>query len=208
MSKASAVHADSSAKENFAGLLEESFGAGQHRRHRAQGQGDRHRGTHRRHRCRPEIRRPRGGQGIRSAASAPRSDRRRGRGYLDRHGRHERRGRPEPREGPREEAWTLLEKSFKENQRVTGVIFGRVKGGFTVTCPAPCLPARQPGRHPPGARRSGPLMGTPAALRSSDGPRPRQHRGVAPGRARGERSEGARRAGRQPQGGPSADRRG
>src|SRR5215468_4168525 len=32
----------------------------------------------------------------------------------------------------REEAWTLLEKSFKDNQRVTGVIFGRVKGGFTV----------------------------------------------------------------------------
>src|SRR5262245_34713317 len=29
----------------------------------------------------------------------------------------------------REEAWTLLEKSFKDNQRVTGVIFGRVKGG-------------------------------------------------------------------------------
>jgi small subunit ribosomal protein S1 len=32
----------------------------------------------------------------------------------------------------REEAWTLLEKSFEAQQRVTGVIFGRVKGGFTV----------------------------------------------------------------------------
>ncbi|MGA8382883.1 MAG: 30S ribosomal protein S1 [Stellaceae bacterium] len=32
----------------------------------------------------------------------------------------------------REEAWTLLEKSFQANERVTGVIFGRVKGGFTV----------------------------------------------------------------------------
>ncbi len=32
----------------------------------------------------------------------------------------------------REEAWTLLEKSFQANDRVTGVIFGRVKGGFTV----------------------------------------------------------------------------
>ena len=32
----------------------------------------------------------------------------------------------------REEAWMLLEKNFKEQQRVTGVIFGRVKGGFTV----------------------------------------------------------------------------
>jgi small subunit ribosomal protein S1 len=32
----------------------------------------------------------------------------------------------------REEAWTLLEKSFQANERVNGVIFGRVKGGFTV----------------------------------------------------------------------------
>ncbi|HTV46516.1 MAG TPA: 30S ribosomal protein S1 [Stellaceae bacterium] len=32
----------------------------------------------------------------------------------------------------REEAWTQLEKSFQANERVTGVIFGRVKGGFTV----------------------------------------------------------------------------
>jgi len=32
----------------------------------------------------------------------------------------------------REEAWTHLEKAFNENERVEGVIFGRVKGGFTV----------------------------------------------------------------------------
>jgi small subunit ribosomal protein S1 len=32
----------------------------------------------------------------------------------------------------REEAWVLLEKAFKSNERVEGVIFGRVKGGFTV----------------------------------------------------------------------------
>ncbi|HVC51395.1 MAG TPA: 30S ribosomal protein S1 [Stellaceae bacterium] len=32
----------------------------------------------------------------------------------------------------REEAWTQLEKNFQGNERVTGVIFGRVKGGFTV----------------------------------------------------------------------------
>src|SRR5208337_4137913 len=32
----------------------------------------------------------------------------------------------------REEAWTQLDKSFQANERVTGVIFGRVKGGFTV----------------------------------------------------------------------------
>jgi len=32
----------------------------------------------------------------------------------------------------REEAWTLLEKSYEAEERVNGVIFGRVKGGFTV----------------------------------------------------------------------------
>ena len=32
----------------------------------------------------------------------------------------------------REESWIKLEKSFEANERVEGVIFGRVKGGFTV----------------------------------------------------------------------------
>jgi len=32
----------------------------------------------------------------------------------------------------REESWTLLEKSYENEERVDGVIFGRVKGGFTV----------------------------------------------------------------------------
>jgi small subunit ribosomal protein S1 len=32
----------------------------------------------------------------------------------------------------REEAWTHLEKAFEKNERVDGMIFGRVKGGFTV----------------------------------------------------------------------------
>ena len=32
----------------------------------------------------------------------------------------------------REESWVKLEKAFNDQTRVTGVIFGRVKGGFTV----------------------------------------------------------------------------
>ena len=32
----------------------------------------------------------------------------------------------------REESWTRLEKSYEANDRVDGIIFGRVKGGFTV----------------------------------------------------------------------------
>ncbi|MGH6931160.1 MAG: 30S ribosomal protein S1 [Dongiaceae bacterium] len=61
----------------------------------------------------------------------------------------------------REEAWTLLEKSFKETQRVTGIIFGRVKGGFTVDLSGAVafLPGSQVDIRP--VRDVGPLMGTP-----------------------------------------------
>ena len=109
----------------------------------------------------------------------------------------------------REEAWTQLEKSFKDNQRVTGAIFGRVKGGFTVDLSRRRgLPAGQPGRHPPGARRR-PADGHAAAVPDpQDGPLARQHRGVAPRRARGEPRRAAHRAGRQPEGRPDPGRRG
>jgi len=61
----------------------------------------------------------------------------------------------------REEAWTHLEKSFKENQRVTGIIFSRVKGGFTVDLSGAVafLPGSQVDIRP--VRDLGPLMGSP-----------------------------------------------
>src|SRR5215469_11336091 len=61
----------------------------------------------------------------------------------------------------REEAWTQLEKTFKDNQRVTGVIFGRVKGGFTVDLSGAVafLPGSQVDIRP--VRDITPLMGTP-----------------------------------------------
>src|SRR5687767_4147452 len=61
----------------------------------------------------------------------------------------------------REESWTLLEKQFKDNERVTGVIFGRVKGGFTVDLNGAVafLPGSQVDIRP--VRDVGPLMGTP-----------------------------------------------
>src|SRR5690348_12806443 len=61
----------------------------------------------------------------------------------------------------REEAWTLLEKAFQENQRVTGVIFGRVKGGFTVDLSGAVafLPGSQVDIRP--VRDIGPLLGSP-----------------------------------------------
>jgi len=61
----------------------------------------------------------------------------------------------------REESWTQLERQFKDNQRVTGVIFGRVKGGFTVDLSGAVafLPGSQVDIRP--VRDVGPLMGTP-----------------------------------------------
>jgi small subunit ribosomal protein S1 len=61
----------------------------------------------------------------------------------------------------REEAWTLLERSFTENKRVDGIIFGRVKGGFTVDLAGAVafLPGSQVDIRP--VRDIGPLMGSP-----------------------------------------------
>ncbi len=61
----------------------------------------------------------------------------------------------------REEAWTLLETAFKETTRVEGIIFGRVKGGFTVDLSGAVafLPGSQVDIRP--VRDITPLMGTP-----------------------------------------------
>ncbi|WP_020590656.1 30S ribosomal protein S1 [Kiloniella laminariae] len=61
----------------------------------------------------------------------------------------------------REEAWTQLEKSFNDNERVNGVIFGRVKGGFTVDLSGAVafLPGSQVDIRP--VRDVSPLMGNP-----------------------------------------------
>ncbi|MBL8808118.1 MAG: S1 RNA-binding domain-containing protein, partial [Rhodospirillales bacterium] len=61
----------------------------------------------------------------------------------------------------REEAWGALDKNFKDNARVTGVIFGRVKGGFTVDLGGAVafLPGSQVDIRP--VRDITPLMGTP-----------------------------------------------
>jgi len=61
----------------------------------------------------------------------------------------------------REEAWAALEKAFNDNERVNGVIFSRVKGGFTVDLSGAVafLPGSQVDIRP--VRDIGPLMGTP-----------------------------------------------
>src|SRR6202022_2910003 len=61
----------------------------------------------------------------------------------------------------REEAWTQLDKSLQANDRVTGVIFGRVKGGFTVDLngAGAFLPGSQVDIRP--VRDITPLLGSP-----------------------------------------------
>jgi len=61
----------------------------------------------------------------------------------------------------REEAWNHLETAFQGTERVTGVIFGRVKGGFTVDLSGAVafLPGSQVDIRP--VRDIGPLLGSP-----------------------------------------------
>lgn len=61
----------------------------------------------------------------------------------------------------REESWIVLEKQHKANERVTGVIFGRVKGGFTVDLAGAVafLPGSQVDIRP--VRDISPLFGSP-----------------------------------------------
>ncbi len=61
----------------------------------------------------------------------------------------------------REESWIVLERQHKANERVSGTIFGRVKGGFTVDLGGAVafLPGSQVDIRP--VRDVGPLMGQP-----------------------------------------------
>jgi small subunit ribosomal protein S1 len=61
----------------------------------------------------------------------------------------------------REESWQVLERAFTEQEKVKGVIFGRVKGGFTVDLSGAVafLPGSQVDIRP--VRDITPLMGTP-----------------------------------------------
>jgi small subunit ribosomal protein S1 len=61
----------------------------------------------------------------------------------------------------REEAWNVLERAFKKGERITGTIFGRVKGGFIVDLAGAVafLPGSQVDIRP--VRDITPLMNTP-----------------------------------------------
>ena len=84
----------------------------------------------------------------------------------------------------REESWTRLEEKFNDKEQVEGVIFNKVKGGFTVDLDGAVafLPGSQVDVRP--VRDIGPLMHSAAAVQDpEDGPPPRQHRRLAPRRS-------------------------
>ena len=110
----------------------------------------------------------------------------------------------------REEAWTAARSSAsRSNQRVNGVIFGRVKGGFTVDLDGAVafLPGSQVDIRP--VRDVGPLMGTPQPFQILKMDRARGNIVVSRRAVLEEsRAEAAHRTGRQPQGRPDPRRRG
>ena len=99
----------------------------------------------------------------------------------------------------REESWVKLEQAFEKSEKVEGVIFNQVKGGFTVDLDGAVafLPRSQVDIRP--VRDVGPLMNVPAAVPDpQDGPATRQHRRLPPHGARGEPGRAAPRDRRQP----------
>ena len=81
--------------------------------------------------------------------------------FVERYGGREGVVRLSREKARREEAWSELEKSYNKNERVNGVIFGRVKGGFIVDLSGAVafLPGSQIDIRP--VRDIGPLMGAP-----------------------------------------------
>ncbi len=109
----------------------------------------------------------------------------------------------------REAAWDSLEKEFEAGNRVEGVIFGRVKGGFTVDLGGAVafLPGSQVDIRP--VRDVGPLMEMPQPFADpEDGPPPRQYRRVAPRHPRRDARRAAQRPDPEPRGRPGHRRRG
>ena len=109
----------------------------------------------------------------------------------------------------REESWGKLETAFKNNEKVQGVIFNQVKGGFTVDLDGAVafLPRSQVDIRP--IRDVTPLMNVNAAVPDpQDGSPPRQHRRVPPHRAGRDPRRAAPGAGAEPRRGSGHRRRG
>ena len=199
-------------REDFAKLLEESFGRRQPAgRLRHQGQGRRHRKGHRRHR----RRRSRPKAASRCANSPGRAGRTNSRSattvevYLERVENALGEAVLSRDKARREESWGKLEKAFKDNEKVHGRHLqpgqgrlhrrSRRRGG---------LPAALAGRHPADPRRHPADERAAAVPDPEDGSPPRQHRRLAPHRAGRDPRRAAPGAGAEPRRGSGHRRRG
>ena len=154
----------SPSREDFAAMLEASFDDPRPgRRHGGPRHRRRDRKRFRDHRCGSEDRRPRGAQGILDARPTGRASRSGDEVevYVERIENALGEAVLSRDKARREESWIRIEKAFNEQTRVTGVIFGRVKGGFTVDLDGAVafLPGSQVDVRP--MRDVGPLMNQP-----------------------------------------------
>ena len=179
-----------SGREDFAALLERILPAVERDRGgRRRRDSRRDREGRRRHRRRPQDRRPRPAQGIHRPRHATGGSRSATRSRsISSASRTRSAKRCISREkARREESWVKLEKAFENNEKVAGRDLQPGQGRLhRRSRRRRGLPAAQPGRHPPGARRR-PADEHAAALPDpEDGPAARQHRRLAPHRPRGE----------------------
>ena len=180
------------------------------RRPRRQGHRHRDRERHGRHRRRPQERRPRAAARIRRARPEGRASRSatKSKSIVDRVENADGEAMLSRDRARREAAWDKLESEFGEGKRVEGVHLRPRQGRLhRRSRRRRGLPSRQPGRHPPGARRR-PADGHAAALPDpQDGPPPRQYRRLAPRDPRGDPRRAAQRADRQTLAEGQVDRR-
>ena len=171
-------------REDFEALLAESFGDNPaSRRLGRQGPRRRHRERLRHHRCRPQDRRPHRAQGILPARQGHRDQGRATRSRSISSASRTRWAKPCCRATRRaaRKPGPASSSPHAKNERVDGVIFGRVKGGFTVDLGGAVafLPGSQvdirPIRDVGAADERHPALPDP-----QDGPPPRQYRRVAP----------------------------
>ena len=207
----SAALQNTPSREDFAALLDESFGKsdalegsvikGTRRRHREGHGGHRHRPEDRGPRRAHGIHRPRPRQATLKVGDEVEV-------YLDRIENALGEAVISRDKARREESWVKLEKAFEKNEKVNGVIFNQVKGGYTVDLDGAVafLPRSQVDIRP--IRDVGPLMGVPQPFQILKMDRRRGNIVVSRRTVLEEtRAEAALRAGRQPRRRPGHRRR-
>ena len=198
-------------REDFAKLLDESFGTGNLQEGAViKGKVVGIEKDHGRHRRRPEDRRARGAARIRRAGPASRAqDRRRGRGLSGARRERARRSGAVTRQGAARgklgQAGNRVQEQREGHRRHLQPGQGRL---HRRSRRRRGLPAAQPGRHPADPRRHAADERQSAVPDSENGSPPRQHRGLPPHRAGRDARRAAPGTGAEPRRGSGHRRRG